>query len=83
MPPAEEISLILQYLKSVPICLGFNLEEDQSITSLSHYTVDLELNGKVDIIYHNNNLVKKKARNNDLKSEKRQAKEIQNTNASE
>ena len=38
-PPAEEISVILQYLKSVPICLGFILEEDQSITSLSHYTV--------------------------------------------
>ncbi|XP_068726810.1 uncharacterized protein [Montipora capricornis] len=38
-PLAEEISLILQYLNSVPICLGFILEEDQSITSLSHYTV--------------------------------------------
>ena len=38
-PLAEEISVILQYLKSVPICLGFILEEDQSIISLSQYTI--------------------------------------------
>ncbi|XP_068687200.1 uncharacterized protein [Montipora foliosa] len=38
-PLTEEISLILQYLNTVPICLGFILEEDQSITSLSHHTV--------------------------------------------
>ena len=38
-PLAEEISVILQYLISVSICLGFILEEDQPFTSLSHYPV--------------------------------------------